>query len=86
MPEVRLVDLHKEYPGVIAVKNVSITFATASVTCLLGPSGCGKTTMMRIIAGLETPTAAAGGKTVYIGAQNAYPAGYRYPGVGGQCR
>jgi ABC-type sugar transport system ATPase subunit len=56
MPEVRLVDLHKEYPGVIAVKNVSITFNTATVTCLLGPSGCGKTTMMRIIAGLETPT------------------------------
>jgi ABC-type sugar transport system ATPase subunit len=57
MPEIRLVDLHKEYPGVTAVKNVNIAFATATVTCLLGPSGCGKTTMMRIIAGLETPTA-----------------------------
>jgi ABC-type sugar transport system ATPase subunit len=57
MPEVRLADLRKEYPGVTAVKNVNIAFATATVTCLLGPSGCGKTTMMRIIAGLEAPTA-----------------------------
>ena len=57
MPEVRLVNLRKEYPGVIAVKDISIAFATATVTCLLGPSGCGKTTMMRIIAGLENPTA-----------------------------
>jgi len=57
MPEVRLVDLRKEYPGVVAVKKVNITFATGTVTCLLGPSGCGKTTMMRIIAGLETATA-----------------------------
>ena len=52
MPEVRLVGLHKEYPGVIAVKNVSITFTTATVTCLLGPSGCGKTTTTLVLVKL----------------------------------
>ena len=57
MPEVRLSDLRKEYPDVVAVKDVTITFPTATVTCLLGPSGCGKTTIMRMIAGLEQPTA-----------------------------
>ena len=57
MSEIRLVNLRKEFKDVIAVRDVTITFPTASVTCLLGPSGCGKTTMMRMIAGLESPTA-----------------------------
>ena len=34
-----------------------MTFPEGSVTCLLGPSGCGKTTLMRMVAGLETPSA-----------------------------
>ncbi len=56
MSEIRLVNLRKEFKDVIAVRDVTITFPTSSVTGLLGPSGCGKTTMMRMIAGLETPT------------------------------
>ncbi|MCL4554467.1 MAG: ABC transporter ATP-binding protein [Actinobacteria bacterium] len=57
MSEIRLVGLRKEFKDVIAVRDVTITFPTSSVTCLLGPSGCGKTTLMRIVAGLEQPTA-----------------------------
>ena len=56
MSEIRLVNLRKEFKDVVAVNDVSITFPTSSVTCLLGPSGCGKTTMMRMIAGLESTT------------------------------
>ena len=34
---------------------VSFTAPAGSILCVLGPSGCGKTTLLRIIAGLETP-------------------------------
>lgn len=57
MSEIRLVNLRKEFKDVIAVRDVTMTFPTSTVTGLLGPSGCGKTTMMRMIAGLEAPSA-----------------------------
>jgi iron(III) transport system ATP-binding protein len=47
----------KSYGDVAAVRDVSFTIAAASLVTLLGPSGCGKTTTLRLIAGLETPTA-----------------------------
>jgi len=56
MPEIKIEVLRKEFKEVVAVKDVSVTFRTGMVTCLLGPSGCGKTTLMRMIAGLEKPT------------------------------
>lgn len=40
-----------------AVDNVNLTIEAGSFTVLLGPSGCGKSTTLRMIAGLETPTA-----------------------------
>ena len=56
MSEIRLERVRKEFNDTIAVHDVSLTFRSSAVTCLLGPSGCGKTTMMRVIAGLEQPT------------------------------
>ena len=47
----------KAYGDVAAVREVSFTIAAASLVTLLGPSGCGKTTTLRLIAGLEAPTA-----------------------------
>lgn len=47
----------KTYGSNIVVNNVSLRVPRGQFVCFLGPSGCGKTTLMRMIAGLETPTA-----------------------------
>ena len=60
MAEIRLEKLQKVFQTkearVTAVRDLSLSFPTSTVTCLLGPSGCGKTTLMRMIAGLEPPS------------------------------
>lgn len=47
--------IKKTYSTVTVLNEISINFETKKFTSLLGPSGCGKTTLLRIIAGLETP-------------------------------
>jgi NitT/TauT family transport system ATP-binding protein len=42
--------------GVEALRDVSLGVGEGEFVCLLGPSGCGKTTLLRIIAGLESPS------------------------------
>jgi spermidine/putrescine transport system ATP-binding protein len=44
---------------VVALHEVSIAIRRSEFFTLLGPSGCGKTTLLRLIAGFETPTAGA---------------------------
>lgn len=56
MPDIRLTGLTRRFAQMVAVNDITMTFPEGSVTCLLGPSGCGKTTLMRMIAGLETPS------------------------------
>jgi ABC-type sugar transport system ATPase subunit len=56
MGEVRLFNLLKQFGSQKAVDDITYSFKEGQVTCLLGPSGCGKTTLLRMIAGLETPT------------------------------
>ena len=56
-PLIRLENLRKEFNGLIAVNDLSLEVGEGEFLCFLGPSGCGKTTTLRMIAGLETPTA-----------------------------
>jgi multiple sugar transport system ATP-binding protein len=48
-------DLTKTFGKVTALDSVSLTIEKGEFIVLLGPSGCGKTTLLRSIAGLETP-------------------------------
>lgn len=57
MAQIDLVDLTKVFPGdVKALDALTFTIQDGEFFALLGPSGCGKTTLLRTIAGLETPT------------------------------
>ena len=57
MAQIRVEALDKSFGSFQAVKAASFTVEDGQFLCLLGPSGCGKTTTLRMIAGLELPTA-----------------------------
>ncbi len=57
MAGLRLEKLGKSFGQVEAVSGVDLEFPQGKFVCLLGPSGCGKTTLLRLVAGLELPTA-----------------------------
>lgn len=52
---VQIGDLTKRFSRVVAVDNVSLNIDKGAFVVLLGPSGCGKTTLLRCVAGLESP-------------------------------
>ena len=55
--ELRLVGVSKRFGAFTAVDDLDLTVPQGSFFALLGPSGCGKTTTLRMVAGLEQPTA-----------------------------
>jgi spermidine/putrescine transport system ATP-binding protein len=54
---VELSGISKRFDDFLAVDNVTLKVEAGEFLTLLGPSGCGKTTMLRMISGLETPSA-----------------------------
>src|SRR4051812_5922446 len=53
---IELVAVTKRFGDTVAVKNIELKIPGGAYCCLLGPSGCGKTTILRMIAGHESPT------------------------------
>src|ERR1700760_4447072 len=45
----------KQFGRFAALKNIDLEVPAGTLMALVGPSGCGKTTLLRVIAGLETP-------------------------------
>jgi sulfate transport system ATP-binding protein len=48
-------NIEKRFGEFTALGGVNLNFPAGELVALLGPSGCGKTTLLRAIAGLETP-------------------------------
>ncbi len=55
MPLLRIEAVIKEFGGFRAVDRLSLDIQAREFFALLGPSGCGKTTLLRMLAGFETP-------------------------------
>ncbi len=66
-------NITKRFGTFEAVKDVSLAVPSGAFLVLLGPSGCGKTTLLRMLAGLENPSAGQlvfDGQTVSDGDRN----------------
>jgi len=73
---IRIENVSKSFHTFLAVDNVSLNIAKGELFALLGGSGCGKTTLLRMLAGFETPSA---GKIFIDGQDMAGVAPYNRP-------
>ena len=51
-----LKNITKAFGKSVVIDNFDLTIKRGTMVTLLGPSGCGKTTILRLVAGLESPT------------------------------
>ncbi len=57
MQDIRLINASKSYGEKTVFENLSLTVRAGDRICITGASGAGKTTIMRVLAGLEAPSA-----------------------------
>ncbi|MEW6111031.1 MAG: ABC transporter ATP-binding protein [Thermodesulfobacteriota bacterium] len=72
----RLTNVSKEFTpvegeNILAVQDIDLTVGEGEFLSIIGPSGCGKTTLLRIIAGLDSPT---GGEVAFANGENSLQA------------
>src|ERR1700712_3235795 len=72
----QIVGLHKRYGNFAAVDGIDLVVPEGRFFALLGPSGCGKTTTLRMVAGLEDPSA---GQIMIGGEDIAHKRPYQRP-------
>ncbi|HEX4377831.1 MAG TPA: polyamine ABC transporter ATP-binding protein [Steroidobacteraceae bacterium] len=73
---VQIENVSKRFGDFAAVNNVSLNIERGEIFCLLGASGCGKTTLLRMLAGFETPSS---GRLLLDGQDLAAVPPYRRP-------
>lgn len=73
----------RAFAGQPVLRGVSMELAAGEIGCILGPSGCGKTTLLRLIAGFDTPDAGTitAGDTVLADGRHVIPAERRRIGM-----
>lgn len=69
MSGLQLSNITKKFGQVTAVRDINLDIPNGKFVSFLGPSGCGKTTLLRMIAGLETPTEGA----IQLGGEDITP-------------
>lgn len=82
-PFLKLIELTKRFGHRRVVDRASLEAGEGEIVALHGPSGCGKTTLLRLVAGLETPDQGKvwiAGEQVAAGGRNLVPA--RRRGIG----
>jgi simple sugar transport system ATP-binding protein len=71
-PLVRMVGIHMHYGKVVGLNNVSLDIGRNEIVGLVGDNGAGKSTLIKVLTGVETPTA---GRLVIKG-KDVEPGGY----------